>query len=68
MNDEWVETTVGELLTFEYGKPLPERAREEGSVPVFGSNGVVGHHSGSTRQRTGNRRGSQGHCRFCYLV
>lgn len=45
MNDEWVETTVGELLTFEYGKPLPERAREEGSVPVFGSNGVVGHHS-----------------------
>ena len=45
MGNEWVNTTVGEFAPFTYGKGLPERARNEsGTVPVFGSNGVVGKH------------------------
>lgn len=41
----WVETTVGEIFEFCYGKGLTQKARNEsGNFPVFGSNGVVGKH------------------------
>lgn len=39
------ETTIGEVLTLEYGKALPERVRDGEGSPVFGSNGEVGRHS-----------------------
>ena len=35
--------TVGTLLDFQYGKGLKASERQsEGSVPVYGSNGIVG--------------------------
>ena len=38
--------SLGELLPIKYGKSLPAAIRNaSGSVPVFGSSGVVGHHS-----------------------
>lgn len=41
----WNLTTIGEFAPFMYGKGLPKRARNSaGSVPVFGSNGIVGYH------------------------
>lgn len=36
---------LGEICTFEYGKPLKEEDRESGEYPVFGSNGIVGYHN-----------------------
>ena len=37
----WKETTVGEVLSLEYGKPLPKEDRvENGKHPAFGANGV----------------------------
>lgn len=39
--------SVGEICEFKYGKSLPERVRQEGSIPVFGSNGQVGRHNES---------------------
>jgi type I restriction enzyme, S subunit len=44
MRDGWTRTTLGELMTLEYGKGLPESRREEGPFPVFGSAGIVGAH------------------------
>lgn len=38
----WVE--LGEICTFEYGKPMKEENRKKGQYPVFGSNGIVGYH------------------------
>ncbi len=35
---------MGEVCTFEYGKPLKEIARRDGEYPVYGSNGIVGYH------------------------
>ncbi len=35
---------LGELMSFEYGKPLKEENRKNGQYPVFGSNGIVGYH------------------------
>lgn len=37
--------TVGTFAPFTYGKGLSKKARNEtGSVPVFGSNGIIGYH------------------------
>lgn len=40
----WIKVSTGELLRFNYGKSLPERVRSGTDFPVYGSNGVVGHH------------------------
>lgn len=40
----WQDAQLGDVLALEYGRSLPEKARHSGSVPVFGSNGVVGWH------------------------
>lgn len=40
-----VTQTLGAFAPFSYGKGLPERDRnQDGQVPVFGSNGIVGYH------------------------
>jgi len=43
--DDWTETTLGEVATFEYGKPLKAENRDGIGFPVFGSAGEVGRHS-----------------------
>ncbi|TFD20919.1 restriction endonuclease subunit S [Cryobacterium sp. TMT4-10] len=45
MNSTGDTTTLGELLTLEYGKPLPATSRVPGPVDVFGSGGIVGSHN-----------------------
>ncbi|MDE2797784.1 MAG: restriction endonuclease subunit S [Gemmatimonadota bacterium] len=44
-NPEWQKMKLGEICTFEYGKPLKEQDRIGDQYPVFGSNGIVGHHN-----------------------
>ena len=36
---------LGDICSFDYGKPLKEENRIEGEYPVFGSNGIVGYHN-----------------------
>jgi type I restriction enzyme S subunit len=44
--DGWELKTVGDIVTFEYGKGLTQSKRDpNGKVPVYGSNGIVGYHS-----------------------
>src|SRR5512134_1076846 len=46
--DGWVLTTIGEIVSFEYGRGLTTDKRDaSGKVPVYGSNGIVGYHSKS---------------------
>ncbi|NJP12349.1 MAG: hypothetical protein HC866_25155 [Leptolyngbyaceae cyanobacterium RU_5_1] len=40
----WIEVALGNLLSFNYGKSLPDRARSGTGFPVYGSNGIVGYH------------------------
>lgn len=44
-NPEWQKMKLGDICTFEYGKPLKEQDRIGNRYPVFGSNGIVGGHS-----------------------
>lgn len=39
-----MKISLGEICELKYGYSLPERARNDGAVPVYGSNGIVGHH------------------------
>ena len=45
MRDDWTETTLGDIASFEYGKPLKAENRDGVGFPVFGSAGEVGRHS-----------------------
>ena len=63
MTDEWCSTTLGDLLTFEYGRALPEKSRDGVGAPVLGSNGVVGYHSAASVSGPGivvGRKGTAG--------
>lgn len=42
----WELTKLGAIVEFRYGKSLPNKLRDEnGKIPVYGSNGIVGYHS-----------------------
>jgi type I restriction enzyme, S subunit len=45
MRTSWPEVEVGDVCEFKYGKSLPAAKRENGPIPVYGSNGIVGSHS-----------------------
>jgi len=40
----WQWVRLGEVCEFAYGSSLPEIERKKGTIPVYGSNGVVGDH------------------------
>jgi hypothetical protein len=41
----WAFTNLGAVIQLEYGKSLPKQVRSsQGDIPVYGSNGIVGHH------------------------
>lgn len=41
----WAASKLGEIITLEYGKGLTESKRNQnGNIPVYGSNGIVGYH------------------------
>jgi type I restriction enzyme S subunit len=43
--NDWEVVKVGDVLSLEYGKGLPETERIAGMYPVVGSNGIVGYHN-----------------------
>ena len=48
---EWKEVTIGEILNFRRGHDLPHSAMKGGSIPVAGSNGIIGYHDTATSIR-----------------
>jgi type I restriction enzyme S subunit len=65
----WVLAKVGELLNIQYGKSLPGDDRsDQGSVPVYGSNGIVGYCEIPLAQEPAiiiGRKGSAGALNLC---
>ena len=59
----WEVRRLKRIARLEYGSSLSEEAREEGSIPVYGSNGIVGEHSKSITDKPViiiGRKGSYG--------
>lgn len=45
MKSEWdkgMKLTWGDIISLEYGKPVPDKFQTNGDVPVFGTNGQIG--------------------------
>ena len=64
---KWPEVALGDVCKFKYGKSLPATQRAGGTTPVFGSNGVVGHHDQAVTNGSTvvvGRKGSFGEVHF----
>jgi type I restriction enzyme S subunit len=63
----WIDTNLGSIIELKYGKSLPEKNRDNGKYPVYGSNGIVGEHSVPLVFTPGlivGRKGSYGEVQF----
>lgn len=58
--NEWQEVKLGEIVTLNYGKSLPERKRVYGKFPVYSSAGLTGWHNESFVQGRGIIVGRKG--------
>lgn len=61
--ERWEVKRLGEILELNYGKALKQGDRRGGSVPVYGSSGVVGYHDVSLAKGPGiviGRKGNVG--------
>ena len=45
MMEDWVECTLGEILSVSSGKGLTSKNMDGGKYPVYGGNGITGYHS-----------------------
>ena len=67
MAGDWIDTTLGEILTLQRGFDLPEAERKPGSHPIIASTGPVGTHAQAMVQGPGvviGRSGSLGGGQF----
>lgn len=67
MADEWIDTSLGDVLTLQRGFDLPETERKPGPYPVIASTGPVGNHQEAMVQGPGvviGRSGSLGGGQF----
>ena len=65
--DGWKIEDLGEIITLEYGKSLVQESRLDGSIPVYGSSGMVGFHNKSLVNSPGiivGRKGNVGAIHF----
>ncbi len=66
----WVAVRLGDIFDLEYGKSLAKSNRvEDGEIPVYGSNGVVGSHDVALVEQAAvviGRKGSSGAVNTCY--
>lgn len=42
---EWIDCTLGDIVTFQRGHDLPKTQMQYGRYPVVGSNGIIGYHN-----------------------
>jgi type I restriction enzyme S subunit len=46
--EEWKEYKLGDILNFRRGYDLPKTKMVSGTIPVAGSNGIIGYHNEAT--------------------
>ena len=64
---EWKICKLGDVLELLYGKGLRAGVRKEGTVPVYGSNGIIGYNNQYLVKGPGiiiGRKGSVGEIKF----
>lgn len=64
----WEKKTLKDIVTLNYGKSLTKKDRKGGSIPVYGSSGIVGYHDKALIKGSGiilGRKGSIGKLYWC---
>lgn len=64
---EWQESTLGDLITLQRGHDLAKTEMKPGSIPVAGSNGIIGYHNKATTKAIGITIGRSGNIGNAYL-
>ncbi len=57
---EWKECRLGDVAVFQRGHDLPKKDMKEGTIPVAGSNGIIGYHNTATTKCPGVTIGRSG--------
>ncbi len=63
----WRKVKLGEVLELKYGFGLPEKEREKGDIPVYGSSGIVGWHNKAAVSSAGIVIGRKGNVGAVYF-
>jgi type I restriction enzyme S subunit len=67
MIEGWTTNKLRDILELVYGKSLSKNNRQDGNIPVYGSNGIVGYHNEAFVNEQGiivGRKGSAGNVTF----
>ena len=43
--DGWIKIRLGDHLELKYGKGISKRDRKPGTIPIYGSSGIIGYHN-----------------------
>lgn len=65
---EWIECTLGDILTFQRGHDLPKSQMVNGGIPVVGSNGIIGYHNAFTTEAPSITIGRSGNVGNPFIV
>lgn len=66
--DGWQRKSLKDIATLNYGKSLTKQDRKDGSIPVYGSSGIVGYHDKALVKGSGiivGRKGNIGTVYWC---
>ncbi|MDK2939904.1 MAG: type restriction enzyme subunit [Methanolobus sp.] len=67
MTGEWKECKLGDVITLQRGHDLPKKKMMDGSIPVAGSNGIIGYHNEATTKAPGITIGRSGNLGNAYF-
>lgn len=64
---EWKECKLGDVITLQRGHDLPKSKMMNGTIPVAGSNGIIGYHNEATTKGPGITIGRSGNLGNAYF-
>jgi type I restriction enzyme S subunit len=67
LTGEWKECKLGDVITLQRGHDLPKKKMMDGSIPVAGSNGIIGYHNEATTKAPGITIGRSGNLGNAYF-
>ena len=67
MTGEWKECKLGDVITLQRGHDLPKSKMMNGTIPVAGSNGIIGYHNEATTKAPGITIGRSGNLGNAYF-
>lgn len=65
---EWINCTLGDIITFQRGHDLPKNQMKDGTIPVVGSNGIIGYHNVHTTEAPSITVGRSGNVGNPFIV